>query len=410
MLRILLLICLHPFLNGCKKTPQVVTPQTNHIDVVWQTALTNKTIIGVGYGTPTLCDSEIAFFSRENNENKIIFLYKSNGKQIAIWNDWEGKSSAIIGSVPYYYDQNLVLTNPYGCYVIDVKNHQTLWKNSSVGGAAADVVGNKELFFYREYPASSKYGGGDASLIIGNLKTKNAKEIINVNRNPDTSNAGISQSYFVDYQSNNGTNIYFTYGDWNWYRKIETPNVHSWLAIFSINQNKIVDSIALLDDRDYGSGRGQVVLYNKKIYTSGQYLYCYNSDKSLNWKVSGILNIDGFTLNEQSGIIYASIQDTDPTKPLGFFLKAIDANTGNVLWQKNIGNHCTKPFVMNGVVYITVGPLVAFNASTGEQLFYVYPEDLNASDMSSFKNHNVIGDGERIYVSSGMYAYCLQGK
>ncbi len=328
----------------CNKTTQEnKASEENKMRTIWTTKI-NSTYDLKGFFSSKVLGNEILFYTNASTggEVKYLFLNKTDGEINGEWNDLFEKKSFPINGLSYLYNNILTFTDLYGSYAIDVKTKKTLWRNYSAFDVSESSQGFEKKLFYSEIPEESNDNkAGDGKMIMTNVLDGTKTSLFNLNKNKDSANAFISSNFDVKRNEKGELIIYFTYtiGKYN-----KQDSIFFYKA-YNVTQNQFIDSLTI----DILDGLGQVYVNKNKVYfTTPFHFVCMDlRTHNIYWKkdhLSMCMSWRGFTLDEQTGIIYASIQDTDPTKPLGFFLKAIDANTGNVLWQKNIGNHCTKPF------------------------------------------------------------------
>jgi outer membrane protein assembly factor BamB len=99
-----------------------------------------------------------------------------------------------------------------------------------------------------------------------------------------------------------------------------------------------------------------------------------------------------------NGILYVGCTD--------FYLYALDANTGNLLWRFQTGNVVeTSPTVVNGVVYLTAsaGTVYALDALTGQPVWNFY---VGNSVFSS----PMVANGVLYFGSNNQYLYALDAQ
>ena len=90
---------------------------------------------------------------------------------------------------------------------------------------------------------------------------------------------------------------------------------------------------------------------------------------------------------------------------------ALNAETGDILWQEKTSSGSGDMLYMNGIIYIVGlgdGNLHALDAKTGKHIWkFRSPDDDPSKGNSSFVDA-VAGDGQYIYVRSFLNLYCYK--
>ncbi len=310
-------------LTACKKkpstTPEIPKVETKTYDTVWTAKL------GYGISPILVANNEVIYSSVTANPAKGEVLYKLNGltgQQRFEWSDYYNFPQSL-GSESYFYAQQAFVCC-YGeqQYCLNTQNGQTLWRSFLPNAFARSVI-------------SADHDGNFYQAVYPNFEAE----------------ANIYQTNLL----NGNRTLLLTFIDNNpLYSDVQV----SYMRATRNSQNEVILFMEVIYKTQAGGTQNKTVWVGYNVNNS-TLLYEKTINTSQNGSVQAVAGLS------EAGFLYLSLNQDG-----AFSLACLNPSTGNIVWQKFIGDDepLQQIYAHNNkiiAVPIGIGNIKSFDAQTG---------------------------------------------
>ncbi|MBL7992102.1 MAG: PQQ-binding-like beta-propeller repeat protein [Candidatus Kapabacteria bacterium] len=366
------------------KQPDIINSQSP----IWSATLTTGELLpglcpSILYGNGIICLGSRA------NKSILRMFDKTSGRMIWEWDEAVGVFSVV--KRVYAFQNVLVINNGPYIYGIDMNIGKTLWQWRNPNSASPEVRGIGEKYFI----------GDDNSLIVGDVFTGEHNSM------PFGDKPSLFRSP-IWYQSRETSDTLLLCGG----RTYQNATDYFKTYLTSYNWSKKQTIYQLLQVEGSSSpelgfpGPGQSVISGNKVCIDiGRSIQCNDIvTGKLIWRRKFLGSFIFSSILAADNTIFGNCDDEG-------IMFALNAETGDIIWQEKTSSGSGDMLYMNGVIYIIGlgdGKLHALDAKTGKHLWKFHSPDNESSNNNSSFEDAVVGDGKNIYVRSYLHLYCFK--